>query len=582
VSSDDPAARTGYAEVRGKLRERGYLDGGMVERFLLRDLLASPSGLLQLPRTALKAALIGAPLLGALLAGAAALANRPLVGGRDLALLWLWFALLSGGALFLLDLAAASIAVALARRRGARPGDARRAALLVGLPTLAYLVLLWSYRLPGAGLGGDLVFLGLAVLTTLLVARLAGLVSLAGIVGRTGEVPARSRRAASTWVLALVVAAACLVAARALTGSIGEEAPPASFEISSAPERLVVIGIDGLDADLLEALEPRGAVGRILAGMARSAVFPLTRAPSAEPPEVWTTLMTGVEPGRHGVISAGVETLPGVRTPLRGEAGPLALVGALRFLLPTRTVPTTAAGRRHRTLWEIVSLRRPVVAVGWWASWPAVGGEQSGYVVTDRVLPKLTEGASGDRDTAPPALFRRLAADFPEDREALSAEFRLPGLDILRRRLAERTRPDDLAGLIELQEALESYVGWLDGVVGSALEPAGQETIVAADPGRSARPASEGFLLVRADGAEVGCVGPTLGPLDLAPVALGLAGFPESDEMPGELPPACLEALGPRPSPVATYGRRRVVTERPTSEYDDEMLEHLRSLGYLN
>jgi hypothetical protein len=322
----------------------------------------------------------------------------------------------------------------------------------------------------------------------------------------------------------------------------------------------------------------------------------------------------------------GVETLPGVRTPLRGEAGPLALVGALRFLLPTRTVPTTAAGRRHRTLWEIISLRRPVVAVGWWASWPAVAGERGGFVVTDRVLPKLIEGVEGDRDTAPPALFGRLAADFPEDREALRAEFRsafpglgegtmrelvwdsflidgyswrvtgrlledeavgaafvyLPGLDILRRRLAERTRADDLAGLIELRDALESYAAWLDGLVGSALEPEVRETIVVADAGRSAVPESEGFLLVHGKGAKAGCVGPTLGLLDIAPVTLGLAGFPESEEMPGELPSACLGALASRPSPVATYGRRRPLAERPTSEYDDEMVERLRSLGYLN
>jgi len=98
-----------YEEVRRQLRERGYLEGRL-ERFVLRD----PRHLL---RSSAKAALLGAPVLGALLAAAAVAANRPLLGVRDALVLWLYFTVLAGGVLLALDLAAAGIVGALARRR---------------------------------------------------------------------------------------------------------------------------------------------------------------------------------------------------------------------------------------------------------------------------------------------------------------------------------------------------------------------------------------------------------------------------------------------------------------------------------
>ena len=82
-----------YEEVRRKLVERGYLQG-RIERFLLRDLVAA-AGPRALARTSAKAALLGAPILGGLLAASTVAANRPVLGARDALVLWIYFAILA-------------------------------------------------------------------------------------------------------------------------------------------------------------------------------------------------------------------------------------------------------------------------------------------------------------------------------------------------------------------------------------------------------------------------------------------------------------------------------------------------------
>jgi hypothetical protein len=594
-----------YDAVRRKLQERGYLDG-RIERFVLRRGGVSHAGV--------RAALLGGPLLGALLAGVVVAANRPLLAARDGLVLWAYFSVLAGVALFVLDLGAALLAAAAARRRGPRAADSLRASLLVGAPVLAYAALLWWRRPTRAALWEDLLFFAVALAATAAVAWLAGLVSLAGILGRTGEVPDRARRPLLALTLVLVALAAAGALARGALGSAPVAAPPVFEPAPAGP--LLVVGVDGLDGDLLERLAATGAVDGILARFAAGAVLPLVRRPGVEPAEVWTTLMTGMPADAHGVRAAGASHLPGVQTPLAPPAGGVTLGTALRLVLPLRTVPTSGAHRRVLALWEIVGLKDPVAAVGWWASWPADAPEHGGprgYVVTDRVLAKLLARRPGDRDTSPASLFDRLDAGFEAERARLRAEFAtlfgglrdealerlawesflidgyhaaalellrgdpavrtafvyLPGLDILRRRT-------DAAPVVE------SYVRWLDGRVAALASPSpGGHVLLIGDAGRSATASSEGFLAVLGPAAEPGCIGTPVTPLDAAPTALALLGYPLSREMPGRLPAVCVAAPAGAPPAVAGYGRKVLPARTPQSDYDPEMVERLRSLGYV-
>ncbi len=614
-----PQSPPAYDEVRRKLEELGYLDGP-IGRFVLRDVTGG------VVRAAAKAALLGGPLLGGLLAGAAVAANRPLLRAIDALVLWLYFGLLAIAALFVLDVIAASATAALARRRGARSGDTLRASLFIALPMLFYLVLLRARRPAGASLGGDVAFLLVAGAATLFVAWLVGLVSLAGIIGRTGSVPDRARRPLISVVIVLLPLVAFGVVARAIaTRAEFRGAVSSPFAMDATAQRVIVLGVDGLDGGLVEALEPEGAVEPLLRLFRSGAVFPLRRPSGQEPPQVWTTIATGVPADVHGIRGAGVARLPGVATPLRRE-GPIPLAVAFRFLLPARIIPASGVARSVLALWEIAALRVRSASIGWWASWPARSGDgtASGYVVSDRVLAKLIAGRDEDYDAAPAALYARLAARFAIDREAIRARFDerfagireeaggrlawesflidawhldvarlllddpevraafvyLPGLEILRQRL-----PDSRAGSVQAFGAhriLAAYVRWLTESL-AALEtgPDSVTTVLVADPGRSAAGATEGFAIVVGSRARPGCVGVPISHLDVAPLTLELMGFPASAEMPGKMPSACLQPPGPSRPRVATFGRKALASHAAGSADDPELLERLRSLGYI-
>ena len=77
-----PVTEPGYEDVRRRLEERGYLRG-RIERFVLRDVLTATAAGPSLVRSAARAALVGGPVLGALLAATVAVSNRPLVRAID-------------------------------------------------------------------------------------------------------------------------------------------------------------------------------------------------------------------------------------------------------------------------------------------------------------------------------------------------------------------------------------------------------------------------------------------------------------------------------------------------------------------
>ena len=156
----------------------------------------------------------------------------------------------------------------------------------------------------------------------------------------------------------------------------------------------------------------------------------------------------------------------------------------------------------------------------------------------------------------------------------------LPGLDILRSRLDEEEAAADLAFRLEARRALEVYVGWLDSEIRERAALQGTVLMLVADPGRRGAPTAEGFVLVHGGPAEPRCVGPALDLVDVAPLALRLVGFPASGEMRGALPDRCLGGLEDLPR-IATYGRRPISPGEVRSEYDPEMVERLKSLGYL-
>lgn len=163
-------------------------------------------------------------------------------------------------------------------------------------------------------------------------------------------------------------------------------------EGSAAPEpsgaRLLVVGLDGLDWEILDELIEQGRVPN-LAGLIEKGVSAklLTISPMLSP-VIWTTMATGVEPSRHGILDFLVQD---------GAGG--------------ASQPVTSVQRRAPTMWELLSRAGVDVGVtGWWASWPA--DPVRGYLVSDRIAYQLF-GFRADPDDAkgktwPPELYERI------------------------------------------------------------------------------------------------------------------------------------------------------------------------------
>ncbi len=163
-----------------------------------------------------------------------------------------------------------------------------------------------------------------------------------------------------------------------LTVDAGDAGPPSRA-------RLLMIGLDGADWAILDPLLAQGRLPhlkRLIDNGARAKL--LTVSPMLSP-VIWTSVATGVEPSRHGVLDFLVED------PDTGSRQPV-----------------TSAQRQVPAVWELLS--RSGIDVGvtaWWASWPA--DPVRGYIVSDRLAYQLfgyradPEDAQGK--TWPPDLY---------------------------------------------------------------------------------------------------------------------------------------------------------------------------------
>jgi len=138
---------------------------------------------------------------------------------------------------------------------------------------------------------------------------------------------------------------------------------------------VLLVGLDGADWKIVDPLMASGRMPnlrRLVDGGVRANLLTITPMLS---PVIWTSIATGVEPARHGVID---------------------------FLAPAAdgaSEPVTSAARKVPTVWDMLSDAGARVGVtAWWASWPAE--PVNGYMVTDRVAYQLFGYSSDPRSAA--------------------------------------------------------------------------------------------------------------------------------------------------------------------------------------
>ncbi|HEX5042008.1 MAG TPA: alkaline phosphatase family protein [Candidatus Polarisedimenticolaceae bacterium] len=132
--------------------------------------------------------------------------------------------------------------------------------------------------------------------------------------------------------------------------------------------KVLVIGLDGADWEILDRLESKGTIPN-LARLRREGASGVLR--SEEPmlsPILWTTIATGRSPVEHGILGF-----------LTQQAG--------------HVEPVRSDERKVRAFWNVASeAGRKVGVIGWYASWPAE--PVNGFLVSDRAGSHQIAGAA--------------------------------------------------------------------------------------------------------------------------------------------------------------------------------------------
>jgi len=534
AASASASGRPTLEEARSRLRELGYLDAP-VERLLFRTVFSGRGGAF------FPAVLIGA-FAAALSAVAAIAAGEPGVAGspRTVAAVFLH--------VFAADLVPAGALAFLLSRLAERSRTPGLAATVAGFGAALVIFALWSVGTYGLarGLSAAALLWALPVgLAALLLASAVRLAFIAHAFARSGALPRRANRR-----VFLAAAALGLLTAILLFFSRREMAAVAPPQPSPRPAPMVVAAVDGLALD--------GSLGSpalvALLGRGASGWWPAERV---SPPEIWTTLATGVSSRRHGVRALSrVRPLGAVRA----VRAPWGTGWWLRRVEPALGLavhaPVSSADRQALAFWEVAaSAGLRSLSVGWWAAgaWP-------GAVVIDNraVLGAATGGEAADR-AALQAFDRERAAGF-----ALATVY-LPGCDI------ERDAPENRA------RAVARVAGWLAPLVEQASRGEIVLVVVAADSHPA--PAALGRMVVF-DGA----VAPRtvrIRPVDASPSILARLGVPRAADLEGAPVASLFAPATVEETSVPSYGARVAPAGSVAPESDREYLEKLRSLGYL-
>jgi len=398
--------------------------------------------------------------------------------------------------------------------------------------------------------------------------------------------------------------------------------------------RVVILGIDGLEWDIMGPLLESGRLPNFARLIHEGAWGELQSLEFLESPMIWTSIATGKSPDKHGIT--GFTTKEGA-----------ARAGAI----------LTANFRTARTLWDILGERGfRVGVIGWLVTWPAE--PVNGYLVTDRfgygwdresgsaqgiTFPaELIDEIGGlrvrpedvpDREVAPflrggvptaeglqtrvqflrrlvatdetaLAASRYLSAELPTDLFALY----LKGVDGASHQFwtdafPESGPPPSDEEIEVFGEVIARYYEYADGVVGEFLDSVDPNTtlVVTSDHGHSGPKVRgdsyawgismhdpTGFFAVWGSDVAGGQELTGVSVLDITPTILALCGLPVAEDMDGKVLEQAIDPEFFRTHPVtsvATYETEASegAPEEPIeSSLDEEIREELRSLGYID
>ena len=425
----------------------------------------------------------------------------------------------------------------------------------------------------------------------------------------------------------LIIALCC---AAVLAGSCA----PTSVE--PVERKVMIIGIDGMEWDIMGPLLEAGRLPTFSKVMSEGAWGELRSLDILESPVIWTSIATGKVPEKHGIMGFAKKPAAG------GEP-----------------VPITSNVRMVEAIWDILGdAGWSVGIVGWLSTWPAE--PVNGYLVTDYFNYGWDAARSGgdDRVTFPPGLagdiedLRVLDEDIADERAAVFTNGVVPESEAMRERfdalkaciasdqtshsvalrLADRMPVDFYAvylkgidGVCHLYwvdmipesgppiteeekrvfgDVIESYYEEMDGVLAGFLDMADENTtlVLTSDHGHSGpKPTGNrynwgiamhdptGVLALWGKDIAAGQELSDASVLDITPTLLALCGLPVADDMDGRVLEEAIDSDFLKRHPVRTIETYEPAggssedgdSEPMESPIDDEVRERLRALGYI-
>ncbi len=406
--------------------------------------------------------------------------------------------------------------------------------------------------------------------------------------------------------------------------------------IEPVERKIMVIGIDGMEWDIMGPLLEEGRLPTFARVLSEGAWGELRSLDVLESPVIWTSIATGKLPEKHGIMGFAKK---------RPAGGQL--------------VPVTSNVRRVEAIWDILGSKGwSIGIVGWLATWPAA--PVNGYLVTDYFnygwAPE--QNSEEERVTFPPGLvadiedLRVLAEDVDDERASALINGAVPEDGVLRKRfdslkaciatdetshsvalrLADQMPVDFYAvylkgidGVCHLywvdmmpesgppisdeeeamfRDVIARYYEEMDGVLAGFIEMADENTtvVLTSDHGHSGpKPAGDSYRWGIAMHDPTGVLafwgkdiagGQELADasvLDITPTILALCGLPVAEDMDGSVLTEAIDRDFLRSHPVRTIetyepeggsegGDDREPIESPI---DDEVRERLRALGYI-
>jgi len=250
--------------------------------------------------------------------------------------------------------------------------------------------------------------------------------------------------------------------------------------------RLVVVGLDALDWDLVDDLTARGIMPNLRSLIQRGSQAVVEVPRPLISPVVWTTIATGVPPDVHGVLDF-LEPDPGGGAPH----------------------PVTGASRLVPAVWEMLAAGgRSTATIAWWATFPAQappGGRVYSDRLTEQLLglsaripaladPPAAEGVAQELAVAAagvtPAMLAPLAAVGAEELAAAqraAGEWDSPIAGLAK--LVAATLTVERLTDHELEAGTDVVLSYLEGtdIVGHLFAPYRPPAMPGADPARARR-----------------------------------------------------------------------------------------------